>query len=91
MQIIKVKKKVLKVNKEVMESYNQANILALHDIISKGAGELIKITSTEQDRNYRLETGDIERAKRTILNLSQDVTNNDIMEVSMRISNRRFS
>ena len=87
----KVKKKVLKVNKEVMESYNQANILALHDIISKGAGALIKITSTEQDRNYRLETGDIERAKRTILNLSKDVTNNDIMEVSMRISNRRFS
>ena len=91
MQIIKVKKKVLKVNKEVMESYNQANILALHDIISKGAGALIKITSTEQDRNYRLENGDIERAKRTILNLSKDVTNNDIMEVSMRISNRRFS
>jgi trehalose-6-phosphatase len=91
MQLIKVKKRVLKVNQEEMEAYNQANIIALNDIISKGAGALIKIISTEQDRNYRLEAGDIERAKRTILNLSQDVTHNDVMEVSMRISSRRFA
>jgi hypothetical protein len=81
----------MKITKESLENCNKANILALEDIISQGANTIIKLNLAEGDRTHRLEQSDIERAKRTILNLSQDVTHNDVMEVSMRISSRRFA
>lgn len=68
----------MKITKESLENCNKANILALEDIISQGANTIIKLNLAEGDRTHRLEQSDIERAKRTIINLSKPVTYNDL-------------
>jgi hypothetical protein len=68
----------MKITKESLENCNKANILALEDIISQGANAIIKLNLAEGDRTHRLEQSDIERAKRTIINLSKPVTYNDL-------------
>lgn len=70
-----------KKTKQLIESYNKANIIALEDIISKGAGALVKINTADKSTVHLLEEADIKRAKKTIANLSAQLSDEYVAEV----------
>jgi len=70
--------------REMLSAYNQANVLALIDVVSQGVGALVNIPLADGSRSHRLEKEDIARAKRTIENLSAPVTYGDVLRVINR-------
>ena len=74
--------------REMLSAYNQANIMALSDVVAKGVGGLVTIDIADGSRSHRLEKADIARAKATIENLSAPVTYGDVLLVINRMDNR---
>ena len=77
------KKNIL--TRETLSAYNQANVLALIDVVSQGVGALVNIDIADGARSHRLEKEDIIRAKATIENLSAPVTYGDVLRVVNRM------
>jgi hypothetical protein len=71
--------------REMLSAYNQANVLALIDVVSQGVGALVNIAIADGSRSHRLEREDIIRAKETIENLSAPVTYGDVLRVINRM------
>jgi len=71
--------------RDMLSVYNQANVLALSDVVAKGVGALVNIAIADGSRSHRLEKEDIARAKRTIENLSAPVTYGDVLRVINRM------
>ena len=71
--------------REALSAYNQANIMALSDVVAKGVGALVNIDIADGSRSHRLEKSDIIRAKATIENLSAPVTYGDVIRVINRM------
>jgi hypothetical protein len=80
-----------KINKQLLESYNMASILALEDIISRDVGALVNIHLADGSRSHRLAQDDIERAKSTILNLSAPLTAGYVMDVADKVEEAKLN
>ena len=80
-----------KINKQLLESYNTASIMALDDIISRGVGALVNIHSADGSRSHQIAKDDIERAKITILNLSAPMTAGYVMQVADKVEEAKFN
>lgn len=80
-----------KINKQLLESYNTASIMALDDIISRGVGALVNIHSADGSRSHRIAEDDIARAKITILNLSAPMTAGYVMQVADKVEEAKFN
>lgn len=80
-----------KINKQLLESYNTASIMALDDIISRGVGALVNIHSADGSRVHWLGADDIARANSTILNLSAPMTAGYVMDVANKVEEAKFN
>jgi len=80
-----------KITKQLLESYNMASILVMEDIISKGVSALVNIHSADGSRFHRLGEDDIDRAKRTILNLYALLAAEYVMDVANKVEEAKFN
>jgi len=69
----------METTKGELESYNNASIMALKDVISRGEGDIIHISAHDRESYYKLTAQDIQRAKSTIANLVMPITDEDVI------------